>query len=121
MPEHYLSASDSRLGFEAPVTAQQSGTDDFVAQAFIARDDLILEGVFFQKPETTVLTLSLSVGHGGAEIDLIKSEAADAETSAFRASKIPIPKGSRMVLDSTGGVNGAKVVTFVFRTARSGV
>jgi len=121
MSDLYLSASDSRLGFESPITFAVSGTDDFAAHNATILDDLILEGIFFQKPHNTSLTIALTVGSSGAEVALVSSLAANNESSGFRASKVPLPKGSRLVISSTGAHNGHKVVSLVFRTARSGV
>lgn len=121
MPDLVIKATDSRLGFEPPLVMEVSGTGDFSAQQIRVQDDVILEGAFLEKPADTALTLTARIGNTAVSVALIAIAPADALTSAFRLSKIPLPKGSTLTLGTTGAANGAKRLALIFRTARNGV
>lgn len=98
-------------------------TDD-ISDTFTV-SECVCDGIFFQKPATSNLTITLlnpqiEPDMTSATITLVSSLAADAETSGFRASKIPIFEGATITVTTTGGVSGTKRVDFAFRLVRQG-
>lgn len=98
-------------------------TDD-ISETFTV-SECICDGIFFQKPASSDLTITIlnpqiDPDMTSATITLVSSLAADAETSGFRASKIPIFDGATITVATTGAVNGTKRVDFAFRPIRQG-
>lgn len=99
-------------------------TDD-ISETFTV-SECICDGIFFQKPATTTLTITItnpSVDSGfsaGSSVVLVLSEPADAETSGFRSSKIPIFENATITASTSGAVNGTKRIDFAFRLVRQG-
>lgn len=101
----------------------EDSTDD-ISETFTV-SECVLEGLFFQKPATSDLTITLlnpqiDPDRTSGTIALVSSLAADAETSGFRAAKIPIFEGATITVSTTGAVNGTKRVDFAFRPIRLG-
>lgn len=101
----------------------EDSTDD-ISETFTV-SECVLDGIFFQKPATSDLTITLlnpqiDPDRTSATISLVSSLVADAETSGFRASKLPIFDGATITVATTGAVNGTKRVDFAFRPIRQG-
>lgn len=104
-------------------TEGADSTNDISADFTVS--ECVCDGIFFQKPLTTDLTISLANPQvdsalTGATISLVSSLVADAETSGFRASKVPILDGATITVTTTGSVSGTKRVDFAFRVVRQG-
>ncbi len=110
-----MDINPSRVGW-TPDTISATSTNDISSVAKTVSESW-LEGIFYQKPSTTVLTITLTLPNGSV-IQVLSITALEAITTGYLALSWPVLEGSTLTVTTTGGVSGDKIITPVFRPMR---
>jgi len=80
----------------------------------------VIRSVYYEIPNGSTITATLTAVSGGAAIKLYESTATAAETGAFAAGR-PIMGQGTLAIVTTGGISGAKKTDIIVSPCQIGV